>query len=344
MPFLGLDWRSSGSQWVRTSTGWQTIGYISKQCQENDNRSSEVDVHNNSSNRDIPSVKSEIENSHKKRHKASNLARTQPYIIYSSNQKHGFISFSDAISRLDLKGAAQDIRRVNYVTKILFIVLKKISNLSGTSQKLVLDIVEAYFDEAIKTETDIALVKKILLCAHNSLKEGHRNHVGSKNLWSKHIQRVDKMIKTASDYQIKKRKEDGNITLSDLPLECLREIFLRISDHRDISRAGQTSMQLHQISEDLILWKRMCMYHFSREQMSTFLASNEVDTTTNWKYFYQRCCKAFGTKDNYSDMLSICCNCSKIFWKRLGHPCSNDEEAKVIKDLLPEDLISLLKL
>ena len=36
-------------------------------------------------------------------------------------QKHGFISFSDAISRLDLKGAAQDIRRVNYVTKVMVI-------------------------------------------------------------------------------------------------------------------------------------------------------------------------------------------------------------------------------
>ena len=36
------------------------------------------------------------------------------------------------------------------IFQILFIVLKKISNLSGTSQKLVLDIVEAYFDEGKK--------------------------------------------------------------------------------------------------------------------------------------------------------------------------------------------------
>ena len=63
-------------------------------------------------------------------------------------------------------------------------------------------------------------------------------------LYNNRNQTLENCINHAVYFQ---RKEDGNITLSDLPLECLREIFLRISDHRDISRAGQTSMQLHQV-------------------------------------------------------------------------------------------------
>ena len=54
------------------------------------------------------------------------------------------------------------------------------------------------------------------------------------------------------------RKKDGRIMLSDLPTDCLRHIFSRISDHRDILRAGQTSSLLNEVTNYLIYFNIFC--------------------------------------------------------------------------------------
>jgi hypothetical protein len=42
----------------------------------------------------------------------------------------------------------------------------------------------------------------------------------------------------------------------------------RLSDGRDLVSLGQAAPDLHVLSEDRLLWKRLCQYHFSERQVS----------------------------------------------------------------------------
>lgn len=42
----------------------------------------------------------------------------------------------------------------------------------------------------------------------------------------------------------------------------------RLSDGRDLISLGQVGPNLHVLSEDRLLWKRLCLYHFSERQVS----------------------------------------------------------------------------
>lgn len=41
----------------------------------------------------------------------------------------------------------------------------------------------------------------------------------------------------------------------------------RLSDGRDLVSLGQVAPNLHVLSEDRLLWKRLCQYHFSERQV-----------------------------------------------------------------------------
>lgn len=42
----------------------------------------------------------------------------------------------------------------------------------------------------------------------------------------------------------------------------------RLSDGRDLVSLGQAAPDLHVLSEDRLLWKKLCQYHFSERQVS----------------------------------------------------------------------------
>lgn len=274
-------------------------------------------------------------------------AKRQPFILYSSassKEKVEFTSFSEAIVRLDMNGAVRDLRRANYMTKLLFLILKqKFPNLSGTSQKHVLNILESMVNEAIKTELNIGVMNDLLKCANDTLKEGRYQHIGSHCLWEKHSDTLNRLNNKLNDYQRKERNNDGNLMLSDLPIDCLRVIFSQVIDHKDVMRVSQTSMSLNEVTEETSLWKGMSLFHFSDRQIMTFLTTDVDNVDIDWKYIYKRCYQRFGKKDVYTDLLAICTQCSGIHWKSIGHPCINEIKGRV-KDLLPEDFMILFKL
>ena len=41
----------------------------------------------------------------------------------------------------------------------------------------------------------------------------------------------------------------------------------RLSDGRDLVSLGQVAPDLHVLSEDRLLWKKLCQYHFSERQV-----------------------------------------------------------------------------
>lgn len=86
---------------------------------------------------------------------------------------------------------------------------------------------------------------------------------------------------------------DGKPTLEDLPEDCLRCIFRKLSNHSDIIHTGQTNQTNHTVSSHMLLWKQLCFFHFTDQQLLVFLPQ-ELDINedrVNWRYIYRRCYK-----------------------------------------------------
>ncbi|KAH9499942.1 F-box only protein 25 [Bulinus truncatus] len=241
MPFIGRDWRSPGDQWVRTTEGWERMRLWRVKIFENLNQ-----------NAVARTTRLALEDLNLVRDKTELTSRRQTYIIYnggSTKEKKELTSLSEALVRLDMTGAARDISRANFVAKLLTLIMeKKLSVLSGTSQKLVFNILDAMVNEAIRSELNIGFMKDLLGCASDALRDGEHFHIGSQCLWSKHLDTVNKLTNKLSEYQMKERNKDGRVMLSDLPADCLRVIFSQISDHKDVMRAGQTSTTLNRVN------------------------------------------------------------------------------------------------
>lgn len=78
--------------------------------------------------------------------------------------------------------------------------------------------------------------------------------------------------------------------ISDLPSDCIRDILLRMTDHKDIIHAGQTSLAIHDIAQENHIWKQLCFFHFSNLQLVTFLPKEiEEDNVVDWKTMYMKC-------------------------------------------------------
>lgn len=56
------------------------------------------------------------------------------------------------------------------------------------------------------------------------------------------------------------------MTLTDLPASLQLNIMQRLSDGRDLVSLGQVCPDLGALTEDRLLWKRLCQYHFTDRQ------------------------------------------------------------------------------
>ena len=56
--------------------------------------------------------------------------------------------------------------------------------------------------------------------------------------------------------------------MTALPDDCIRLIFRRLGDHEDIVNTGATDKKMHGFSNEPLLWKQFCFFHFTKEQVS----------------------------------------------------------------------------
>ncbi|KAL5017398.1 hypothetical protein ScPMuIL_006987 [Solemya velum] len=333
MPFLGRDWRSPGDQWVRTNEGWEKLRLWRVKLFEN--------LNENIIARLIRLAVAEWDG------KRSELYKHQPYIHFikgTTKERKILTSLSESFVHLDLTGAVKDVRRFNYVLKLLQLLLTtKLGNLSGTSQKHIFNILDEMVKQVLRTQNNIQALRELLVCAVKVLHEAEHSHIGSTQLWNRHRQSVNKMINRINKNQIKERADDEKLQFSDLPEECIRDILMCLTDHRDIIHTGQTNSVVQELSERQLLWKQLCFFHFTNKQLLIFLPEHMNEMMVDWKYIYRRCVKRFGKRDTFADMLAICSYCDNIFWKSIGHPCLSEEEPMSIS-LPPEKFIKLFHL
>ncbi|ESO88260.1 hypothetical protein LOTGIDRAFT_234595 [Lottia gigantea] len=333
MPFLGRDWRSPGDQWVRTTEGWEKLKLWRVKVFENLNQNVIARLIRLA----LLDIKSDQDNIY---------GRRQPYILYNramTREKKELTCLSEALIRLDVAGAVKDIQRINFVAKLLELIFnKKFTGLSGTAQKHVISILEAFSNEVLKTEYNTGCIRDLLKSANSALNQGENSHIGSACLWTRHKKAVAQMQDKISEFQVKQRNDDGKTKFTDLPEDCVRCILSRIVDHKDIMRAGMSSTSLHLISQEHWLWQQLCFFHFDDNQILVFLPEHLEEKDIDWQYIYKRCYKRFGKKDLYADYLALCSCCGSIYWQSLGHPCVHEES--ISRNLSPQDFINLFSL
>lgn len=84
--------------------------------------------------------------------------------------------------------------------------------------------------------------------------------------------------------QICELSPESRPQLLQLPEECIREIILRLSDHRDLSASAEACEQMAVIVEEQRVWRELTKFHFSPQQIDLVLPKNceKID----WKDVY----------------------------------------------------------
>lgn len=70
--------------------------------------------------------------------------------------------------------------------------------------------------------------------------------------------------------------------LQDLPEECVREIILRINDHRDLEASSATWTLMAALASEQRVWRELTQFHFTKQQIDQiiqkqFTNSNEMN-------------------------------------------------------------------
>ncbi|XP_032961117.1 F-box only protein 25 isoform X1 [Rhinolophus ferrumequinum] len=281
MPFLGQDWRSPGWSWIKTEDGWKRCESWSQELErENNQRNFDHSVILNSDDEEIFSNE-EHGYASKKRKKGHfrNDTNTQCFYrekwIYvhkeSTRERHGYCTLGEAFNRLDFSSAIQDVRRFNYVVKLLQLIAKsQLTSLSGVAQKNYFNILDKIVQKVLHDQQNPRLIKGLLHDLGSTLcvlirGVGKSVLVGNINVW---VCRLETVLAWQQQLQNLQMPQVGqSLTLSDLPLHTLNSILYRLSDGWDIVTLGQVTPALRMLSEDRRLWKALCQYHFAEKQL-----------------------------------------------------------------------------
>uniref|UniRef100_A0A8D1REX9 F-box only protein 25 n=1 Tax=Sus scrofa TaxID=9823 RepID=A0A8D1REX9_PIG len=274
----------------------------------------------------------------------------------STKERHGYCTLGEAFNRLDFSSAIQDIRRFNYVVRLLQLIAKsQLTSLSGVAQKNYFNILDKIVQKVLDDHQNPRLIKDLLQDLSSTLcilirGVGKSVLVGNINIWICRLETILNWQQQLQNLQMTKQV-DGGLTLSDLPVHMLSNILYRLSDGWDIVTLGQVTPTLSMLSEDRHLWKKLCQYHFAEKQFCRHLILSEKGHI-EWKLMYFALQKHYPTKEQYGDTLHFCRHCSILFWKdcRLallledsGHPCTAADPGSCFTPVSPQHFIDLFK-
>lgn len=268
----------------------------------------------------------------------------------------GFNGLSDAFKRLDFRNAVRDIRRFNYICKLLDILItQNLTTLSGCAQKVLFAMLEEVAFQVSVSQQNIHTLNKLLDDLRKTLLEYYcwGRPLGSTVLWAQHLRTIDRIHAIANRIEIQEPGEEVRPKLEDLPEECIREILLRLADHRDVERASGAYPLMRQLAAEQRVWRELCQFHFTRQQLEFILASRgvggigpvgaialptaaglptggqqaaDLQQRRDWQQTYHRLRRQFGLREDYAEILQLCRNCRCLFWESLGHPCIADQD------------------
>ncbi|KAI3364290.1 hypothetical protein L3Q82_011096 [Scortum barcoo] len=356
MPFLGKDWRSPGLNWTKTDRGWKRIIIFGHESEDN-NRDIDLKevgsvnftIHDCSSqfyatvslrlcgdNKENRFVGDVCELATTKRQKDFYNNNTKSQFVFkdrwiyvqkgSTKERHGYCTLGEALNRLDFSSAIQDLRRFNYVARLFQLIARsELTSLSGAAQKNYFNILEKIVRKVVQDHYNPRLVKELLQdlssTLHNlTIHAGRCVLVGNINIWLCRLETIFKWKQQLDNLQIPKQMCDG-ISINDLPLNMQNKILCKLSDACDIINLGKATPTLHVLSENRIVWKNLCHFHFSDKQYCENLVLTKSDNV-DWKLMYFTLQKHYPTKEQYGDTLHFCKHCRIVFWMVKKHTCS----------------------
>lgn len=272
MPFIGKDWRSPGEAWVKTEEGsWEKLKIMDP----------------------VPSSGSSSSSSQDKVKNNQQYPRSFTITIKSTREVAGYNTMSEAFHSLDFLSAISDIRRFNYVTKLLQLLINQnLTSLSGCVSKALFNLLQQLTDQVSQDQQNVHILRELLQDIRKMITSYYcwGRPLGSTILWHQHLQTLDKMCEQAAAIQIQSSsgipnheqhgrnsdpltqqksqlQQPQQATASDLPEELIREILLRLSDYRDVVNSAVAFNSPDLIVHESHIWRKLCEYHFTPTQL-----------------------------------------------------------------------------
>ncbi|CAH2981139.1 unnamed protein product [Chilo suppressalis] len=305
MPFISKDWRSPGEEWVKTQEGWEKKKVL-----------------------ECTSQRSEGEDGEKTSESGNRIPPHCHITIKCTREIAGFNGLSEAVRRLDFSSAVRDVRRFNYICALLELLLggQKLTHLPGAAQKLLLSMLEQLADQVATSKQNLNALRALVV-ALSALRDAERRAcwgrpLGSRALWGHHDDAIDRINRIANSINIQEPGPEVVPKLHDLPEECIREILLRISDHRDLDAASSAWSVMSDLCSEQRLWRSLVRYHFTAQQLRAVR-----HPATDWRATFHRLRRLYGLREDaqFAETLSLCRHCKCLFWRSLGHPCIADQ-------------------
>ncbi|KAJ4931153.1 hypothetical protein JOQ06_025451 [Pogonophryne albipinna] len=355
MPFLGQDWRSPGQNWIKTQEGWKKTTTDEKNNNVSVESFCKAEEEEECFNKENLLISLSYDMAAKKRKKDQMNNNTKvPYFhrekwIYvhkgSTKERHGYCTLGEAFNRLDFCSAIKDTRRFNYVVRLLELIAKsKLPSLSGVAQKNYMNILERVVQKVLGDQQNVRPIKELLQMLYISLcglvqDMGKSVLVGNINTWLHRMENILQWQQQLDNIQIKRPTSTG-MSLTDLPVSLQLNIMQRLTDGRDLVSLGQVCPELEPLTEDRLLWKRLCQYHFTDRQIRKRLMVSDKGQL-EWKKMYFKLSRCYPHREEYIDTLHFCSHCHILFWKDTNHPCTANNPDSCTMALSPQGFINL---
>ncbi len=178
-------------------------------------------------------------------------------------------------------------------------------------------------------------MQRIVTQFHNSIHSAYPfyYYIGSGLLWQRHIEMLTRMQETINQVQTNMTNidEDNNnkFTFDCLPVEMQREVIRRLDNGRDIVNVGLINSNLYRVSQELLIWRQLCLYHFGGDTQNSsnsklgekilgLMRRQQDDIDTNdidWKNAYFKLRRQYGLREVYAEMIHQCQLCKCLYWQ-----------------------------
>uniref|UniRef100_T1IW22 F-box domain-containing protein n=1 Tax=Strigamia maritima TaxID=126957 RepID=T1IW22_STRMM len=275
MPFIGQDWRSPGEEWVKTDEGWERKKLLERLRR---NARQTFELENNLNNDKIDDILCASDET--KLNDGDEFWQPFcPITLKCTREIAGFNGLSEAFKRLDFRNAVRDIRRFNYICKLLHLLItQNLTMLSGCAQKVLFNMLEEVAFQVSDNKTNIHILQKLLSDLQKTLFEYYcwGRPLGSTQLWEHHRQTIHRIDSIAKCIVIKEPADSIYPKLQDLPEELIREIMLRLSDHTDLQNGGKAYNLMQELLGEQRIWRELCRFHFSPQQIRCVRRSSTI--------------------------------------------------------------------
>jgi len=356
MPFISRDWRGPGEEWIKCQDGWEIRRMAVMENREEEIREGEgvVKRRRTKTEGDVADNKENMLIRLERHRSLPTLQPFCPIITKCTREVAGFNSLADVLKRLDFRSAVHDIRRFQYVSTILKLLLtpEKLYQLAGASQKLIFRILEEMAGTVFAEHMNEHVLLKLLSDLHATLDDRAvwGTHLGSETLMRGHknarsrIACIAALEKKKSELELREKQEmeDETMSMEELPEECVREILCRLSDYRDVDNAGRATPTMQFIVKEKRIWRELVQAHFTKNEIQFIINKRpELAEKKSWRNLYVALRKHFGLRQQFTELLMLCKNCRVLFWESYGHPClSSSEQCSTPIPITPQTFLT----